>query len=108
MLESIASFDISMMGSNDINPRRQIWRNTAQKIVDENLSMNNPDEVEKLTVLKAGIKWFDMIDAEWKDIYGALFDESPTFDVPASEKIKIDKDIHRTFGLFTRNTPLLR
>lgn len=70
--------------------------------------MNNADEVEKLNSLRAGINWFDMMDAEWKDIYGALFDESPTFNIPLSETSKIEKDIHRTFGLFTRNSPLFR
>ena len=50
----------------------------------------------------------DMIDKEWKDIYSALFDEHSSFDIPASEISKIEKDVHRTFGLFSRNVPLMR
>ena len=108
MLDSFASFDIAMLGSVEHHPRRQLWRNIFTKIHDEKLIVKSSSEYDKLVLLKSGMKWIDMLDREWRDIYGALFDESDSFNVSENEIMKIEKDVHRTFGLFSRNVPILR
>ena len=108
MLDSFASFDIALLGAAEHHPRKHIWKNILSKMKEENLLVRNVAEYDKLVKLKGGMKWMDMIDKEWKDIYSALFDEHSSFDIPASEISKIEKDVHRTFGLFSRNVPLMR
>lgn len=108
MLDGFASFDLLMLGAAEEFPRRQLWKNVMRKMSDENLTTICTGEEDKLMSLKSGFRWIDMIGPEWRDIYGALYEESSSFAVVASETIKIEKDVHRTFGLFTKNTPLLR
>jgi hypothetical protein len=108
MLDGFASFDLTMLGATENFPRRQVWKNIMRKMTDENLTAICIGEEEKLKSLKAGFRWIDMIGPEWRDIYGALYEESSSFAVVASETIKIEKDVHRTFGLFTKNIPLYR
>ena len=108
MLESLAAFDLSILGATDAFPRRQLWKNIMRKMSEENLTTISTSEENKLKDLKSGFRWIDMIGQEWRDIYGALYEESSSFAVVASETIKIEKDVHRTFGLFTKRIPLLR
>ena len=55
--------------------------------------------------LMSGLRWGEMVPQEWRDIYGALWDESQreAFPVDERERVNIEKDVHRTFGVFTRN-----
>lgn len=43
-----------------------------------------------------------MVPSEWVAIYGALYEESRSFEIDKRERHQIEKDVHRTFGLFTR------
>ena len=108
MLDGFATFDLTMLGSTEQYPRRQLWKNVVQKMKDGNMTSKYAGEEEKLMSLKSGLKWIEMIDTEWHEIYGALYEESSSFPVSASETTKIEKDVHRTFGLFTKNIPFLR
>lgn len=108
MLDSFATFDLTMLGATEQYPRRQLWKNVLQKMKDGNMTSKYAGEEEKLISLKSGLKWIDMIDTEWEEIYGALYEESSSFTVSASETTKIEKDVHRTFGLFTKSIPFLR
>ena len=49
-------------------------------------------------------RWIDLVPSEWIEIYGALYDESSSFDLSDSEIDKIEKDVFRTYSLFTRNS----
>ena len=83
--------------------RRNIWKDIVNRMAEEKLPVPCNSEKAKLKRLSTGMRWKDMVDPDWRDIYGALYDESSSFTVPESEVMKIEKDIHRTFGLFTRN-----
>lgn len=43
-----------------------------------------------------------MLPTEYRDIYAALYDESKEFKISKKERGKIEKDVYRTFSLFTR------
>ena len=75
---------------------------------DGNLNMKYKGEEDKLNSLRSGLRWIDMIGPERKEIYGALYQESSSFVVSPSETHKIEKDVHRTFGLFSKNIPVIR
>lgn len=104
MLDSMSmhSFDIP---SKFENPRKNLWQNVLSKSISTNFCV---EELEKLKRLAGGEIWMDMVPFEWKEIYGALYDEAQSFNIDDTEKCKIDKDVHRTFGLFTRHIPSAR
>eukprot|EP01038_Epipyxis_sp_PR26KG_P010900 gene10900-14631_t len=91
-----------------LGPRKRIWSWVLKHLLTENVVYNNDDEKRMLKTLASGVSWLDMIPSEWKEIYGALYDESKYFELSKSELIKIEKDVHRTFTLFTRNAKLMR
>lgn len=64
------------------------------------------DEFHQVNKLIEGFTWFDFILTEWIDIYGAMFDEgeAEAANIDPNVKIKISKDIHRTFGLFSKSS----
>jgi hypothetical protein len=53
-------------------------------------------------------KWIDKVPFEWREIYGAIYDEAKHFKIAESQLASIGKDVHRTFGLFSRNLPHIR
>jgi hypothetical protein len=92
-----------------LGPRNKIWVKVKEKIIHENkVDIVKPLEYERLSSLATGKRWLEMVPREWIDIYGALFDESKYFVIDPHERSKIDKDVNRTFSLFTRNARLLR
>lgn len=86
------------------SPRKKLWRKVA-KICPK---LNCKNEISGVKLLADGKVWMDMIPPEWKEIYGALYDEAQSFKIDETEKGKIDKDVHRTFGLFSRHVPTAR
>ena len=52
--------------------------------------------------LSEGLSWLQMLPTEYRDIYSALYDESKEFKISKKERGKIEKDVYRTFSLFTR------
>ena len=88
--------------------RKNIWKQVQQKIADEQLPLQSEKDGMRLERLASGVAWLDWVPSEWKDIYGALYDEAQSFQILETEKTKIEKDVHRTFGLFTRNARILR
>jgi hypothetical protein len=92
-----------------LGPRNKIWAKVKEKIIHENMIVVvKPVEYERLTSLGSGKRWLEMVPPEWIDIYGALYEESKYFVIDPHERTKIDKDVNRTFSLFTRNARLLR
>ena len=91
--------------------RAPIWKAVVNRMAEEHLALPCSEEKTLLRRLATtGIKWLEMVPAEWREIYGAIFDEATegSFAVPESEITKIEKDVHRTFGLFSRNIPSVR
>jgi Rab-GTPase-TBC domain len=102
--------------------RRQTWSKVRDAVDDtyrrnggikdriSSVASGSSSEHEMLTKLASGIRRLDMIEEEWRDIYSAIFDEcmNGTISIPESETSKIEKDVHRTFSLFTRSIPNLR
>jgi hypothetical protein len=83
--------------------RQQLWHNMKVKLsfINENGKYDvELFQIEKLCNIN---KLFNIIPNEWREIYGAIYDESHHFVVEREEEIKINKDVHRTFGLFERN-----
>lgn len=62
-------------------------------------------ELSSLLALQNNVPWISFVPVEWREIYGAMYDESSHFSIDEVERGKISKDIHRTFGLFSRNIP---
>lgn len=88
--------------------RRHFW-STLQPIFGpassvSRLSMQQFDELNKVTALANGATWIDLVPVEWVEIYGALYDESQHVHTDPSVVAKISKDINRTFGLFDNNS----
>jgi hypothetical protein len=86
--------------------RGAIWKAVVNRMADEQLALPCSEEKTQLRRLATtGVKWLEMVPAEWREIYSAIFDEATegSFAVPDSEITKIEKDVHRTFGLFARN-----
>ena len=52
--------------------------------------------------------WLSFIPSEYVDIYYAIYDEMKVLPIAEKEVIKVDKDVPRTYGLFARNSKLLR
>ena len=78
--------------------RTSFWKEQYSKL--ELAEDVNKDELSLLKILANGSTWMDLVSKEWLDIYGAMFDESSCLKAPESEKIKISKDVHRTFAVF--------
>jgi Rab-GTPase-TBC domain len=102
--------------------RRQIWSRVRDAIDDicrrnggaknriSSIASCSNDEHTMINKLASGLRRLDMVEKEWRDIYSAIFDEctNGTISIPESETSKIEKDVHRTFSLFTRSIPNLR
>lgn len=107
-MDNILPWGDSLMNPFGIHPvspdktRRRLWQ-SIQRSIGGAGCMQSEVEAEQVCRLAAGMKWLDMIPTEWKDIYGALYEESQKFVIDEREKTNIEKDVHRTFGVFTRN-----
>lgn len=71
-----------------------------------NISNLSPEkfanEQIKVHALACGSRWKDFIPKEYVAIYGAEYDQYQASNIHnIQEKYKIEKDVHRTFGLFT-------
>jgi hypothetical protein len=103
MIDSLVSFDSKLLDGAS-SSRRQIWTEVYSRIISHRLALPSHEEDEKLRRLTTCMSWIDMVDPQWIEIYGALFEESRSFQTSPIEKMKIDKDIHRTFGLFFKTS----
>ena len=93
--------------------RQFLWRDIVKRLQDASVipGTNNTNprlNSGKYTSFTNKSRWSDRVPQEWRDIYGAIFEESKNFDIPEGEISKIKKDVHRTFGLFSRKLPYIR
>lgn len=101
ILPSVVSFGIGITPPD--KTRSRIWMQAHAQILASNAQYEYESEVSLVAQLIGGQRWGEMIPQEWKDIYGAMYAESRSFPVDDRERVNIDKDVHRTFGVFTRN-----
>lgn len=91
-----------------LGPRRRIWsvvHQRSQRLMHFYLT---DAECRALERLAEGAQWMDLIPEEWVEIYGAFFDEAKSLAADERELTNIEKDIMRTFSLYTRNARKLR
>ena len=74
--------------------RTNIWNDVLKGIHDKNFLHGKQFQTKRR---------IDFVPPEWKEIYGAYYEEVKNLTVSEVEKDKITKDIHRTFGLFNKN-----
>ena len=91
-----------------LGPRKHIWTKVQKRLEHDHHIFEYKEEKEYVDILAAGSGWASLIPEEWRDIYGALYAESKHFVLSEQENSKIEKDVHRTFSLFTRNARKLR
>lgn len=101
ILPSLTSFGIGVASTD--KTRSRIWLLVHTRITTTSIRYEYEYEMALVLQLMEGQRWGDMVPREWKDIYGAMFDESLKFPIDERERINISKDVNRTFGAFTRN-----
>jgi hypothetical protein len=89
-----------------LGSRLRIWQKLY--VWMSNLPNVNEKEMNVLRQLANGLSWIDFVPDEWKEIYSAMYDESVSLDINEKEIGKIDKDVPRTYSLFTKNARTLR
>ena len=108
----VPNFDLLSLGgvngNSNSSERRSIWNKVLKTISENEYSSRKATEIESLNRLCEGWRWLEMVEPEWRNIYGAIYDEASSFEKSVTDTAKIEKDIHRTFGLFIRNIPNLR
>eukprot|EP01041_Mallomonas_annulata_P004586 gene4586-9114_t len=87
------------------SPRKKIWTDIYGRYASLGKQSSQQSrginlEPKLLEGLANGASWTDMVSSEWFNIYGAYYDEAHAFPIDDSERIKINKDIHRTFSVF--------
>ena len=97
----ITPFSLTPSPSVYSSPNRsRLWTN----ILDRTLRVGFQCDTELSLVKKlaSGLRWIEMIPSEYREIYTALYDEAKEFKISKKERGKIEKDVYRTFSLFTR------
>lgn len=64
----------------------------------------NGDDYCPLDSLVHDEPWIDIIDLSYRDFYRNLFKEMNSLELVEAIKVKVEKDVKRTFGLFQTNT----
>ena len=80
------------------NNRQAVWQDVVRKLS----SCRNCSPIAK-ELASEPKRWIDLVPIEWVEIYGALYDESSSFELSDHEIDKIEKDVFRTYSLFIRN-----
>lgn len=88
-----------------LQSRKKLWKGVHKAVLAAPDFHGQHDCLKLLNNISVCADRLRLIPIEWRDIYFAMYDESIHFEVDSHEKVKIDKDIHRTFGLFSRNIP---
>jgi hypothetical protein len=117
-LRSNAVFDLFSGGSSSSAiycDRTATWTHILKKLAkatnnnSSHASTRASGDFEKLAEFAAGNnRWVDKVPSEWREIYGAIYEESRNFEIAENQIVSISKDVHRTFGLFQRTLPHLR
>lgn len=84
--------------------RKKLWLEVYSRYCNQSDKSvpHETDESLLLQKLASGLDWMEMIPPEYVDIYGAIFDEAKDFDIPIQDKRNVEKDVRRTFGVFTK------
>jgi hypothetical protein len=82
----------------------KFWKGAIEEIASQNTF--NIEEMNMLMLLKFGLSWIDMVPQEWIDIYGAIYDESECYVCPEDQMKKIEKDVSRTYGIFSKKSKI--
>lgn len=91
-----------------LGSRSRIWSRVLQKVSSSNHISLPLEERHLLERLSRGDTWIDFVPPEWVDIHAAQYEDSRSQPMDEREITKIDKDVPRTFGLFVRNSRIMR
>jgi hypothetical protein len=114
-MDQIIAFDNILFATNHENERKKMWGQVSKKLKmmqqsssKDIKSVNSrryiePEIFEFVQRLSKGYPSKSIIPSEYIDIYSALYQESTYLFIDQRERFKIEKDISRTFGLFSKS-----
>ena len=104
--KNFSPFEMLGWNQSDQQKSKERWQLIA-KHMGASVALLDHADLSKLRMLESGLTYFDHIEEEYVQIYGACWDD---FDVKLHNEsaisVKIQKDINRTFGLFSKHSKL--
>lgn len=79
-----------------------------EKLLLQQLAFPNINHLAKSYKDHPNALWLTFIPSEYRDYYESIFEELANLSISEREVIKIDKDVPRTYGLFARNSKMLK
>lgn len=104
------SIDLVKIGPG-LGRRSKIWTIVKKKLStkSKHLQILSTAELSILDRLTEGTNWMELVPDEWKDKYGAMYDDSGSREpIVSKTRDQIIRDVPRTFSLYIEHSRYLR
>jgi len=92
-----------------LGSRSRIWSVVHNRIKKSPVySQLAKSDITALNRLTSKTSWMDQISPSWKETYSAVYETALLTPLPPSTEAQIDRDVPRTYSLFTENSRQLR